>query len=224
MEKEGVDLFPGAHSRVPNFKGADLAARLLSTMQEWQRAKNIKANPDSPQRPVRHLAMSSGKSIYMAVPRLKEKKCFIKLDPSKISSKNFSEASTIKGAFKFGLPVHPKEIPPIDLIVAGSVAVNKKGSRIGKGGGYSDLEYAIGREFGFVKEDVVIVTTVHPIQVVDEDLPETDHDFRIDFIITPTDIISTHREGGRPKEIIRDHLTEEKISEIPILKEILSSN
>jgi 5-formyltetrahydrofolate cyclo-ligase len=59
---------------------------------------------------------------------------------------------------------------------------------------------------------------------VDEDLPETDHDFRIDFIITPTDIISTHREGGRPKEIIRDHLTEEKISEIPILKEILSSN
>jgi 5-formyltetrahydrofolate cyclo-ligase len=224
LEKEGVDLFPGAHSRVPNFKGADLAARLLSTMQEWQRAKNIKANPDSPQRPVRHLAMSSGKSIYMAVPRLKEKKCFIKLDPSKISSKNFSEASTIKGAFKFGLPVHPKEIPPIDLIVAGSVAVNKKGSRIGKGGGYSDLEYAIGREFGFVKEDVVIVTTVHPIQVVDEDLPETDHDFRIDFIITPTDIISTHREGGRPKEIIRDHLTEEKISEIPILKEILSSN
>ncbi len=44
-----------------------------------------------------------------------------------------------------------KEMPPVDLIVAGSVAVNKKGSRIGKGGGYSDLEYAIGREFGFVK-------------------------------------------------------------------------
>lgn len=221
LEREGVALFPGAHGRIPNFKGAEKAAHLLSKLPEWQRAKNIKANPDSPQRPVRHLALSSGKTIYMAVPRLREKKCFIKLDPSKISSKNIRDASTIKGAFRYGLPVHPKEIPQIDLIVAGSVAVNRKGSRIGKGGGYSDLEYAIGREFGFVKEDVIILTTVHPLQVIDEDLPETDHDFRIDFIITPDEIISTHREGGRPPGIIKDHLTEQKISEIPILKEIL---
>jgi 5-formyltetrahydrofolate cyclo-ligase len=221
LEKEGVALFPGAHGRIPNFNGADKAALLLSTLPEWQKAKSIKANPDSPQRPVRHLALSSGKTIYMAVPRLRQKRCFIKLDPSKISPKNIPEASTIKGAFRYGLPVHPKEIPQIDLIVAGSVAVNRKGSRIGKGGGYSDLEYAIGREFGFVKEDVVILTTVHPLQIVEEDLPETDHDFRIDFIITSTEIIPTHRNGGRPKGIIRDHLTEEKISEIPILKEII---
>jgi len=220
LEKEGVALFPGARGRIPNFKGADKAARLLSTLPDWQKAKNIKANPDSPQSPVRHLALSSGKILYMAVPRLREEKCFIKLDPSKIPPKNIHEASTIKGAFRYGIPVHPKEIPQIDLIIAGSVAVNRKGSRIGKGGGYSDLEYAIGREFGFVKEDVVILTTVHSFQIVDEDLPETDHDFRIDFIITPDEIIPTHRQGGRPKGIIREHLTEQKISEIPILKEI----
>jgi len=217
-----VALFPGAHGRIPNFKGAEIAARFLSNLPEWQKAKNIKANPDSPQRPVRYLALSSGKTIYMAVPRLREKKCFIKLNPSKISLKNFHEASTIKGAFRYGIAVHPREIPQIDLIVAGSVAVNKKGGRIGKGGGYSDLEYAIAREFGFVREDVVILTTVHPMQIVDEDLPETDHDFRIDFIVTPDEIIPTHRRGGRPRGILRDHLTEQKISEIPILKGILS--
>jgi 5-formyltetrahydrofolate cyclo-ligase len=224
LEKEEVALFPGARGRIPNFKGAEMAACLLSTLSEWQRAKNIKTNPDSPQRPVRHLALSSGKTIYMAVPRLREKKCFIKLDPSKIPSKKFHEASSIKGAFQYGIPVHPKEIPPIDLIIAGSVAVNKKGSRIGKGGGYSDLEYAIGREFGFVNEEAVIVTTVHPLQMVGGDLPETDHDFRIDFVVTPNEIIPTYREGSRPRGIIRDHLTEQKISEIPILREILSSN
>jgi len=224
LEKEEVALFPGARGRIPNFKGAEMAARLLSTLSEWQRAKNIKTNPDSPQRPVRHLALSSGKTIYMAVPRLREKKCFIKLDPSKIPSKKFHEASSIKGAFHYGIPVHPKEIPPIDLIIAGSVAVNKKGSRIGKGGGYSDLEYAIGREFGFVNEEAVIVTTVHPLQIVGGDLPETDHDFRIDFVVTPNEIIPTYREGSRPRGIIRDHLTEQKISKIPILREILSSN
>jgi 5-formyltetrahydrofolate cyclo-ligase len=222
LEKEGAALFPGARGRIPNFKGADKAAHILSALTEWQRAKNIKANPDSPQRSVRHLALSSGKTIYMAVPRLREKRCFIKLDPLEIPSKKFHEASSIKGAFRYGIPVHPKEILEIDLIIAGSVAVNKKGSRIGKGGGYSDLEYAIGREFGFLKEEVVIVTTVHPSQIVDEDLPETDHDFRIDFIVTPDEVIPTYRVDGRPRGIIRGHLTEQKFSEIPILKEILS--
>ena len=83
------------------------------------------------------------------------------------------------------------------------------------------MEYAIGREFGFVKEDVVIVTTIHPLQMVEEELPETDHDFRIDYIVTPSEVIATHRKGGRPKGMIRDHLNEEKLSEIPILNEIL---
>jgi 5-formyltetrahydrofolate cyclo-ligase len=221
LEKEKVTLFPGPHGRIPNFKGADKAAHLLSELSAWQRAQNIKANPDSPQRPVRYLALSSGKTLYMAVPRLREQKCFIKLDPSRIPLKKLHDASSIKGAFQYGVPLYPKEIPSVDLIVAGSVAVNRKGSRIGKGGGYSDLEYAIGRQFGFVKEDVVILTTIHSLQMVDEELPETDHDFRIDFIVTPEEIIQTHRKGGRPKGIIRDHLTEQKISEIPILKEIL---
>lgn len=223
LEREGVAFFPGAHRRIPNFKGADKAAALLSKLPEWQKAHSIKANPDSPQRPIRHLALNAGKTIYMAVPRLGEKKCFIKLDPLKIPSQKFFEASSIQGAFRYGIAVHPKEISQIDLIVAGSVAVNRQGSRVGKGGGYSDLEYAIGREFGFVKENVVIVTTVHPLQIVDEDLPETDHDFRIDFIITPNEIIPTCRKGSRPKGIIKDHLSDVRISEIPILKEILSS-
>jgi hypothetical protein len=42
--------------------------------------------------------------------------------------------------------------------------------------------------------------------------------------LPPNEIIPTNRDGGRPKGIIRDDLTEQKISEIPILKEILSSN
>jgi 5-formyltetrahydrofolate cyclo-ligase len=66
-----------------------------------------------------------------------------------------------------------------------------------------------------------MVTTVHPLQVLEEELPETDHDFRIDFIVTPHKVIPIDRQKGRPKGIIRDHLTEEKIFEIPILREIL---
>ncbi len=221
LENEGVALFPGAQGRIPNFKGAERAAQLLSTLPEWKRARSIKANPDSPQRSVRYLALKEGKTIYMAVPRLKERKCFIRVDPEKVPPNRFREASTIKGAFQYGVLIHPREVEPIDLIVAGSVAVNRKGSRVGKGGGFSDLEYALGRTFNFIEEDVVIVTTVHPLQVLEEELPETEHDFRIDFIVTPEELIPTRRQGGRPKGILRDHLSREKISAIPILQEIL---
>ncbi|RPJ00867.1 MAG: 5-formyltetrahydrofolate cyclo-ligase, partial [Deltaproteobacteria bacterium] len=222
LEKEKVALFPGARGRIPNFKGADKAAQLLAMLPDWKNARAIKANPDSPQRPVRHLALISGKTVYMAAPRLREERCFVKLDPGTIPLETLRDASTIKGAFQYGIPVHPREMPSIELIVAGSVTVNRKGARLGKGGGYSDLEYALGREFGFVRENVVIVTTVHPLQIVEEELPETDHDFRIDYIITAEEIIPTHRLDGRPSGILRDHLTEQKISEIPILKEILN--
>ena len=33
-----------------------------------------------------------------------------------------------------GRPVSIDEVPPIDLIVCGSVAVNRRGTRVGKGG------------------------------------------------------------------------------------------
>ncbi len=64
-------------------------------------------------------------------------------------------------------------------------------------------------------------STAYPLQIVDGDLPETDHDFRVDVIATPSGIISARRESGWPKGIIRSRLAEEKISNIPILKEIL---
>ncbi len=40
------------------------------------------------------------------------------------------------------------ELPSIDLIVCGSVAVYETGVRIGKGAGYSDIELAMLAEMG----------------------------------------------------------------------------
>ncbi|UCH21360.1 MAG: hypothetical protein JSU83_23150 [Deltaproteobacteria bacterium] len=39
---------------------------------------------------------------------------------------------------------------------------------MGKGGGYSDLEYALVKEAGLIKNDTPIVTTVHALQVVED--------------------------------------------------------
>src|SRR5262249_26287521 len=153
-------------------------AEKVGDLEAWKRASVIKANPDSPQRAIRHLALRQGKIIYMAVPRLREEKCFVELDPNRIG-KNIYAASSIKGAFEFGRQVSVNQMKPVDLILCGSVAVRSDGSRVGKGGGYSDLEYAIALELGIVTSRSPILTTVHPLQITKEKIALKPHDIPV---------------------------------------------
>jgi 5-formyltetrahydrofolate cyclo-ligase len=164
-------------------------------------------------------ALSEGKVVFMAVPRLAEKKCFWKLDPARLRRTDLAAAATIKGASRLAKSVGPRELPHVDLIVAGSVAVNRKGARVGKGGGYSDLEFAIGREVGAVDEKTVTATTIHPLQLLDEWLPVTPHDFFLDLIATPEEILRPGRRR-QPKGILPDHLSDEQRKKIPAVREL----
>src|SRR5215510_1496858 len=168
MQARRVARFPGARGRIPNFIGAEKCASLVDRLKIWQRARVIKSNPDSPQRAIRHLALKQGKIIYMAVPRLRDEKCFVELDPVRIG-KHIYKASSIKGAFDYGRQIGLEEMRSVDLILCGSVAVRRDGARVGKGGGYSDLEYGLGRQAGKITARTPIITTVHPIQIVDEE-------------------------------------------------------
>lgn len=206
LERERAARFPGARGRIPNFRGAESAAEMLAELPEWQAARIIKANPDSPQLPVRRRARKDGKTLYMAVPRLTTDKPFVEV----------SGDPTIKRALSEGTPRGLEELKPVELVVCGTVAVNRKGVRIGKGGGFSDLEFALLAERGLVGEDTTIVTTVHELQLVDEDLPETEHDFRVDVIVTPEAVVRTRRRR-RPPGILWDHLDAEKRAAIPVL-------
>ena len=214
-----VHRFPGTRGRIPNFVGAERAADRLCELDVWKRAQALKCNPDAPQRPVRLRALKEGKIVYMAVPRLRELKCFIELDPSKLQ-KNITQASSIQGASRFGRPVLPENMREIDLIVCGTVAVNPDGARIGKGGGYSDLEYGLAREAGLVGRRTPIVTTVHDVQLLDEELPVLRHDIPVDYIVTPTRVIPTHTRLQRPRGIYWDDLTKEKIDEMPYFQKL----
>ena len=216
LEAERVARFPGAKGRIPNFKGAEQCAQRVAELDVWNRAMIIKANPDSPQRAIRHLALKQGKTIYMAVPRLREKKCFVELDPQRIGE-HLYRASSIKGAFELGSQVAVDEMKPVDVILCGSVAVRRDGARVGKGGGYSDLEYAIAREIGFVGAGTPVITTVHPLQLVEQEIDLEPHDIPVDFIITPDEIITTRTRLSRPRGIYWEYLDQEKINAIPLL-------
>jgi 5-formyltetrahydrofolate cyclo-ligase len=218
LERARAAAFPGARGRIPNFTGAGEAARRLAATSEWKRARTVKCNPDAPQRPVRWLALKEGKTVFMAVPRLRDERCFWELDPRRLS--DLAAAATIKGASRLGHGVDPRRLPHIDLVVAGSVAVDRQGSRVGKGGGYSDLEYAIGRTVGVIDRTTVVATTVHPLQVREGPLPTSAHDFFLDLIVTPEDVIRPGRKSGRtqPRGILREHLGPRLRDEVPILR------
>jgi 5-formyltetrahydrofolate cyclo-ligase len=215
LEREGAARFPGARGRIPNFVGAEAAAASLAELPEWRRARVVKANPDAPQLPVRAQALAEGKLVYMAIPRLREPKPFMRLDPKRLTVSP-RRAASIRGAAAVGRKVSINEMRPVDLVICGSVAVNRKGARVGKGGGFSDLEFALLVQAGLISNKTMLVTTVHPLQVLDEELPETDHDFRVARIVTPDEVI-TCRRTRRPPGIMWEHLDEEKIQAIPVL-------
>lgn len=221
MEKTNVASFPRpVYGRIPNFVGSDIAARKLSEQVEFKRARVIKVNPDSPQSIVRYLTLLSGKILLMPTPRLKSG--FLILNPNKIPKKAYNEASSIHGAFKYGEICDVNEIPPVDLIVVGSVAVSRDGVRVGKGEGYSEIEYGILREIRAADENTPIFTTVHDVQIVDF-VPKESFDLIVNAIITPTKIVKINHLGERPRGIIWNKMPEERIREIPILAQLKKS-
>jgi 5-formyltetrahydrofolate cyclo-ligase len=218
LEEAGADRFPGAQGRIPNFVGAEAAADRLRTTNAWADASSVKANPDSPQWPVRQRAVEAGMRVYMAVPRLADERPFLLLDPGELEVSARS-ATSIKGASRHARPVPLGGVEPVDLVIVGSVAVSSDGARLGKGGGFSDLEFAIAREAGLVGRDTRVVTTVHPVQVVETGrIPMGRHDVPLDLIVTPEEVVVPDTGMGRPPGILWNQLTAERIDAIPLLQ------
>jgi 5-formyltetrahydrofolate cyclo-ligase len=219
MSAARVARFPGAAGRIPNFTGAEAAARRLRGLPSWQDARALKANPDAAQWPVRQRALEDGKTVYMAVPRLASAEPFFALDPAHLSEPP-RKASSISGASRSARKVSLADLTPVDLVVMGSVAVGDDGARLGKGGGFADLEFALATAAGLIGPQTVAVTTVHEMQVRPAGvIPLTDHDVPVDFIITPERAIDCRpARGKRPAGGIRwEDLTDEKIAAIPLL-------
>lgn len=220
LEDAGIARFPfPPHGRIPNFDRAREAAERLAGLPEWQDAATVKVNPDAPQLPARRNALHEGKTLYMAVPRLRDEDCFVELDPAVID--DLDAAPTVSHMDDHGTRVGPDDLPTIECILSGSVAVATDGIRIGKGEGFSDLEYAVLRELGAVDDETPVVTTIHDDQVIDsEDAPDADaHDVLVDVIVTPTQTIRTGARGT-PDGVDWDALSDEQLAEMPVLQRL----
>jgi len=178
---------------------------------------------------VRRAALRAGKTVYVAQPRLRDPDPFLRLDPTEIPPDEIDDATTVSGISEYGTPTAPEDVARVDLIVAGSVGVTTDGARIGKGEGYSDLEWAVLRELDAVDDGTTVATTVHELSVLDGpesavgtdvDLPTPDaHDVPLDLVVTPERTLATEATDARPDGVDWDALDAEKLSEIPVLAE-----
>jgi 5-formyltetrahydrofolate cyclo-ligase len=208
---------------IPSFVGGDEAADRLAQLPFWQQAKIIKCNPDTAQVPVRLRALQDGKKLYMAVPRLVQEKCFVELTAIDLQQRGLEPqaAAAHQGAMKHGRLVAFEEMESIDVVVTGCVAVSRDGGRTGKGAGFADLELGILRQLGLVQLDTPIVTTVHPIQVVDSSqLPMLSHDWSLTWIITPDEVIETRLTRSQPTGLEWAKVRPEQIESIPVLQKL----
>ena len=208
---------------IPTFQGAGAAAERLAMLPAWQRASVIKCNPDSPQIPVRLLALQQGKRLYMAVPRLTNLRCFVELDPTDLHDRNipFAKAAVARNALQYGRWVSFTEMQPIDLVTVGCVAVTRSGGRTGKGAGFADLELAMLAMFGLIQANTPIITTVHSLQIVEETrLPMQPHDWALNWIVTPETAIETPSRYPRPTQLDWDAIRPEQYQQIPVLQEV----
>lgn len=243
FETGGEARFPfPPYGRIPNFAGAGDACDRLTDTEAWRAAETVKCNPDAPQLPVRRAALRAGKTVYVAQPRLRDPDPFLRLDPAEIE--DIDDATTVSGISTHGTPTAPEAISHVDLVVSGSVAVTTDGARIGKGEGYSDLEWGVLRELDVVNgetlcdsrsrakpddDDTVVATTVHELSVVDgpqspvsdaDDLPAPDaHDVPLDLVVTPARTVRTNTPYPRPDGIDWQALDAERLAEIPVLAE-----
>ncbi|KAM7058721.1 methenyltetrahydrofolate synthase domain-containing protein isoform 2-T2 [Molossus nigricans] len=224
MESQNLADFPRpVHHRIPNFKGSYLACQGIKDLDIFARTQEVKVDPDKPLEGVRLLALQSKKTLLVPTPRLRTG-LFNKITPPPGASKDvLRKCATSQGVRNHSVPVGLDSRVLVDLVVVGSVAVSEKGWRIGKGEGYADLEYAMMVSMGAVSQGTPVVTIVHDCQVVD--IPEAlleDHDLTVDYILTPTRVITTGCERPKPAGIIWSKISCEMMGRIPVLRSLRS--
>jgi 5-formyltetrahydrofolate cyclo-ligase len=222
LEEAGVSLGP-VFDRIPNFVGADAAAKRLSELDEWKRARVVKCNPDPPQIPVRLRALYEGKLLFAPAPYLTRGFPYLRIDPEKLAAKgvDFETAATAQGFLAHGEPIGFDDMPKLDFCVVGCVAATRAGGRTGKGAGFADLEHGVFRELGKTTAKTPIATTVHSLQVVAEaQVVMEPHDNALAFVATESELIRTGAEGAAAAGVDWARVRADQFADIPFLNDL----
>lgn len=186
LEEKNIADFPRpCFGRIPNFVGSRQASERIREISEFGPAGCVFCAPDFVLKHLREIILEEGKILSVALPHMVD---FVQID----EREKIPEATTIRGFKRFGRPLNTK----VDLLVLGSVAVDRSGNRLGKGRGYGDKEWSYLLNRGLIDSTVKVVTLVHKLQIVDDFShligPE---DKRVDYILTVDRIIDCKNQS-----------------------------
>ncbi|XP_054856592.1 methenyltetrahydrofolate synthase domain-containing protein isoform X1 [Eublepharis macularius] len=222
LEASNLADFPRpVHHRIPNFKGSFQMCHCIQKWEVFDKAREVKVDPDKPLEGIRLAALQARKTLLVPTPRLRTGLFNQIVPPPGAGKDTLRKCATSQGVRDYSVPIGLDANVHVDLVVVGSVAVSEKGWRIGKGEGFADMEYAMMVSMGAVREDTVVVTAVHDCQVVD--IPEEllgDHDMTVDYIFTPTRVIQTGCKRPKPQGILWHKISYKTMEKIPILKSL----
>jgi len=194
----------------PNFVGVEKASIRAAVLDEFIAAKVVMVNPGVAV--LSDTVLSQGKMLVSPAPGLRDDKVLQELVLNK--------QETVEG--KRYQKFQRKELDDktkIDVLVVGSMLVDKTGRRIGKKLDQVGVEYVLG---GLHTQKLVVITIVHDCQVV-EHIPESMFsamDVPVDIIVTPSQVIRVKDRLPKPREILWNIVTENMLHNIPALKAV----
>jgi 5-formyltetrahydrofolate cyclo-ligase len=226
MTRLGIVLFPGAYGRTPNFSGAADAVARLRGLEAWGPARRVLVLGEPVLQGVREAAIAEGKTVVVPDLSLCGGGWILEIDPGAMGPEPASQAVRACGCtgtqpFAGVRALHGRETSPVDLMVIGAVAVNRRGARVGRGAGGADLTYALARDRGIVRADTPVAVLVHSLQLFDEPLEREPTDVPIDWIVTPDDVIAVETVVMRPMGLHPSMITPQRLEAYPRLREIL---
>ncbi len=187
MTEEEIAQFPlPCYGRIPNFVGVEEASKMIVKLPEFRKARFIFSAPDYVLHHIRELALENRKELLVATPQIQE---FILMKD--IPSRMVRKAVTIKGMYQFGSQIRLNQIhSPLDMFCQGSVAIDRKGNRLGKGKGYGDREFFLLKQEGIIDKETLVVTLVHEVQIMENfsNLVRA-QDVKVQIALTPSEII-----------------------------------
>ena len=158
------------HGHHPNFAGASRAAEKLMAMEVFLKAETILAGPDQVLKPLREAILQSGKRLVMPHPDKKD--AFLLLEH--ISPQVLKR---VRDVAYHGQPVKLRETP-VDLVLVGSVAVDRRFGWIGKGYGFPPKH---------LEASAPWATLAHPLMLMEQLYAEPER--KVDLIATPLEVL-----------------------------------
>eukprot|EP00092_Neocalanus_flemingeri_P025754 GFUD01027920.1.p1 GENE.GFUD01027920.1~~GFUD01027920.1.p1 ORF type:complete len:797 (+),score=235.16 GFUD01027920.1:136-2526(+) len=205
-----VTTLPPLPTRYPQFLGSDEAAKRAAALPEFISAGVVLVSQGVTV--MSDVVLQEGKMLVSPIPGLREEKVFQQL----VRNELVEETEEGKKSPKYQR-LEVKEDLKIDLLVVGSMVVDKMGRRLGKKRERVGLEFVLG---GQSLKKVVVVTLVHDCQVVEE-VPETMfsvQDVAVDIIVTPTKVIRIKNRMPKPDKILWSIVTKNMMENIPLLE------